>query len=112
MALGHIDTMLPQPAPPSSFLHRAFFCKDEALDPLLKLTNPKQLKLTLETLNAIQLERMDPETQVAVELNRHALERCLGLNTSKTRAELKQVFSREWLRNCRPGGLEESLNYF
>ncbi len=110
--LGRIDGMLPQPAPPSSFLHRAFFCTDNELAELLSLTSTEQLQVTLNSLNSIRADGIDPELQLGIALNRHALERCLGIEFSDTRESLSQRFGKQWLRRSRSGGLEESLGYF
>ena len=111
-ALARIDGMLPQPAPPSSFLHRAFFCAEDELETLLQLTTQAQLHATLEELNGICTHRIDPEIQLGIDLNRQALERCLGMDFTDTRAALTQRFRAQWLRHSRAGGLEESLGYF
>lgn len=110
--LGQIDSMLPQPAPPSSFLHRAFFCTDAELETLLALTDTVQLQATLDALDAIPNAQIDPEIQLGIDLNRHALERCLRIHFSNTRESLKQRFKEQWHRRSRPGGLDESLGYF
>lgn len=111
-ALGYIDGMLPQPAPPSSFLHRAFFCQEDALSDLLNLSSTKQLQATLDALEQIPSTQIDPEIQMGIDFDRHALERCLGLEPSDARESLAKRFQERWLERSRPGGLEESLSYF
>ena len=110
--LGHIDGTLPQPAPPSSFLHRAFFGNEDELNELVKLVSQEQLQAILEALEEVPTAQIDPEIQLGIDLDRYALERSLGIDFSKTRSSLKERFQELWLKRSRPGGLEESLGNF
>ena len=107
--LGKIDSMLPQPAPPNSFLHCAFFANEEAMKELLELTTQSALEDCLKSLEAIRADDVDPEISLSTELNRHALERCLRLNYTRDRETLQALFSEQWLRHSRSGGLDQSL---
>lgn len=107
--LGQIDAMLPQPAPPNSFLHSAFFADENQLLTLKTLTNEPALEACLEALDRLSTGQTDPGIRLGIELNRFALERCLGLQHSKSRRELADVFATQWRRRCREGGLAESL---
>ena len=107
--LGQIDATLPQPAPPNSFLHSAFFANDEAFSELLTQSTQSKLKECLDALDRIELGGLDPELELCANLNRFALERCLKLDHSKTREELQQIFTKQWLRHSRHGGLDESV---
>jgi hypothetical protein len=109
LQLGKIDRMLPQPAPPNSFLQSAFFADDEALLKLLNQTTSAQLKSCLNALDQIALEGLDPELGLSADLNRSALERCLGIEPSKTRDILANEFAKQWKRHSREGGLSDSL---
>ena len=111
-ALGKIEGLLPQPLPPSSFLHSAFFADEDTLADLLKLTSTVKLKHCLEMLNSISTEGIDPEIVFGIHLNRHALERCLGIASSYSIANLQKRFAEQWLQTSREGGLQESLTYF
>jgi hypothetical protein len=106
--LGQIDSMLPQPGPPNSFLHSAFFANEKQLVALKALTNESALEACLEALDGLTGEPIDPEIRLGIELNRFALERCLGRAHSKTRRELAETFASEWRRRSREGGLTES----
>ncbi len=108
-ALGRIDGMLPQPAPPSSFLHSAFFANDAELSKLLELTNELELLKYAAALDAIRTEGLDPEIGLAVQLNRAALERVQAKAPSEDRATLIENFATQWRRHSREGGLSESL---
>lgn len=108
-ALGHIDSMLTQPDPPSSFLHSAFFGNDAKLSKLLKMTNQAELQQCADALDAIQTEGLDPEVALAVRFNRAGLERCLGQAPSEDPAALIEDFATQWRRHSREGGLAESL---
>jgi len=115
--LGRIDACLPQPAPPNSFLHSAFFAGNEALRTLLKQTNATALHRVLAQLEDIHTEGLDPEIQLGIDLNRFAAERCLAhietgnLSSAKPHQsrDLEQRFKSLWLRRSRPGGLDDSL---
>ncbi|MGB0335249.1 MAG: beta-N-acetylhexosaminidase [Opitutales bacterium] len=106
--LGQIDSMLPQPGPPNSFLHSVFFANEKQLVALKALTNESALEACLEALDGLTGEPIDPEIRLGIELNRFALERCLGLAHSKTRKELADIFASKWRRRSREGGLTES----
>jgi hypothetical protein len=109
-ALGRIDAMLPQPAPPNSLLHSAFFADEAELNKAIRpLTNEAALKQCATALEAIPTAGLDPEIALAVRLNRSGLERCLGSETSESRAALTADFANQWRRHSRAGGLEESL---
>ncbi len=107
--LGRIDSSLPQPAPPNSFLHSAFFANEAKLAELLKLTETSALHATLDALNAIQAAGLDPEIQLGIDLNRFSLERCLDQAPTHPLETLKQRFATLWLQRSRKGGLAESL---
>lgn len=107
--LGRIDAMLPQPAPPNSFLHSAFFADEKQLVALKALTNERALNVCLGALDELSTEHIDPEITLGIELSRFAVERCLGLEHSRTRQELAETFARQWRRRSREGGLAESL---
>ncbi len=110
--LGQLDALLPQPAPPSSFLHSAFFAKGADLSTLRKQTTPAALETALTAINALDSTRLDPEITLGLDLNRFAAERCLDQAPTHSRAQLKQRFAEQWLRHYRNGGLEESLCKF
>lgn len=110
--LGKIDAALPQPAPPNSFLHTAFFAHGSPREQLVKTTNQAELERCLAALNSIQTAGLDEEIELAVRLNRSALESCLNLPQTDTIAELKEAFTRQWRRHSREGGLAESLARF
>ncbi len=109
-ALGAIDGMLTQPAPPTSFLNSAFFESEAKIDSdLRRLTNPDQLARCAEALDAIPTDGLDPEIALAVRLNRTGLERCLEQKPSEDRQTLIDDFAIQWHRHSREGGLTESL---
>jgi hypothetical protein len=109
-ALGRIDAMLPQPAPPNSMLHSAFFADEATLTKTIRpLTTPAQLQRCGDALAAIPTSGLDPEIALAVRLNRAGLERCLGDAASESRSTLIEAFAQQWLRHSRSGGLENSL---
>ncbi len=110
--LGKIDAMLPQPGPPNSFLHSAFFATDAKLEALMELTTPQALEKTLTAIHVLPPENIDPETQLGIDLNRHALERCLKLQPTHGLDSLKERFAEQWTRRSRVGGLDESLQAF
>jgi hypothetical protein len=110
--LGQIDGRLPQPAAPNSFLHSACFASPSALRALLKTTSRSALQACLEAVDALNTAGLDEEIQLAVMLNRSALERCLGRPPSQPSAEIQEHFTRQWLRHSRPGGLAESIARF
>ena len=110
-ALGKIDGMLPQPSPPDSFLHRAFFTSEAALEEHLRpMTGRAQLEQCRQTLDTIQTEGLDPEIQLAVNLNRAALARTLKETMDPIRETLAEVFAQQWRRHSRDGGLSESIS--
>lgn len=109
-ALGRIDAMLPQPAPPNSLLHSAFFADEAKLTKLIRpLTNQVELQQCAAALEAIPSAGLDPEIALAVRLNRAGLERCLGTAASENRSRLIDAFAQQWRRHSRDGGLTESL---
>ena len=112
-ALGRIDTLLPQPAPPSSFLHTAFFATEEKLDALLQAIDPSSLQAVDAALDKIEIAGLDPEVGLSVRLNRHAIQRCLsskqGQPISPDNSELLKEFEALWTVRSRAGGLAESL---
>lgn len=111
-ALGHIDKLLPQPAPPSSFLHSAFFANDPKIEELSELTYLADVEATLDALNSIHATGLDPEILLGIDLNRFAAERCIGDTTTHSRNALKKRFTHLWRQRSREGGLAESLNAF
>lgn len=110
--LGAMDTLLPQPLPPVSFLHAAFFATPDALDRLLERTHEAALRHALAQLDQIEGARIDTGIGLSIDMNRYALERCLALPHRTQIDELKQRFKLEWLRHSRPGGLDDSLARF
>jgi hypothetical protein len=110
--LGQIDAHLPQPAPPNSFLHSAFFADPAARDKLVATTTPNALERCLHALSAIETRGLDAEIALAIQLNRSALEACLHRPPTKPIAEIKDNFTRQWHRHSRPGGLAQSLAQF
>ena len=117
-ALGKIDALLPQPAPPSSFLHTAFFAADTKLADLLQATNAGTLRTVVEALERIETTGLDPEIALGVELNRTAAQRCLRMYKGDTsnpeapeaRAQRLERFETLWKKRSRSGGLSESLD--
>jgi hexosaminidase len=110
--LGDVDTHLPQPAPPNSFLHSAFFADPPAREKLIETTTPSALKSCLQALNTIETPGLDADIELAVQLNRSALEACLRRPPTHSIAQIKDCFTRQWHRHSRPGGLAESLARF
>ncbi|MDQ8209292.1 beta-N-acetylhexosaminidase [Coraliomargarita sp. SDUM461003] len=109
-ALGRIDGMLPQPAPPNSMLHSAFFAShNELANAILPLTNEEELQICSHAMNAISSNGLAPEIELALRLNRTSLERCLRSALSEDQATLMEDFASEWRRHSREGGLAESL---
>jgi hypothetical protein len=109
-ALGRIDGMLKQPAPPNSLLNSAFFASDtELTGGILTLTNKNEFKQCTTALDAIPTEGLDPEIALGVRLNRAGLERCLGQTPTEDRKTLIEDFATQWRRHSREGGLSESL---
>lgn len=109
-ALGRLDGGLPQPAPPNSLLHSAFFADEtELVERIRPLTSEGELERYAEALSAIPIEGLDPEINLAVRLNRAGLERCLGQAPSEERIALIEDFARQWRRHSREGGLAESV---
>ena len=108
--LGAIDAMLPQPAPPNSFLHSAYFANDSELALLLKLTTTQKLEQVFTVLKEIEVKALDPEIQLSIELSLTAVGRCLGKRMpTKDLHLLLERFKSTWLQNSRAGGLTESL---
>ena len=117
--LGRIDTMLLQPAPPSSFLHAAFFADEAEFERALsKLVTLEDLQAVDDALQAIQFTGSDPEIGLSIALNRSAIQRCLRakrgqpLSSGSDRAEhalLIRKFEQLWTLRSRSGGLAESL---
>ena len=110
--LGLIDGLLPQPLPPTSFLHAAFFANEDQLAKLVTLTETKKLRNTLLQLNTISQDGIDKGVQLGIEMNRFALERCLKMEQSQSIESLKKQFKVEWERHSRVGGLADSLDRF
>jgi hypothetical protein len=108
-ALGEIDARLPQPAPPNSFLHSAFFASETELPRLQKLVDAPALLKCADALDAIRTEGLDPEIALAVRLNRSSLERSLEQSPSEGKADLIEAFATQWRRHSREGGLAESI---
>ena len=109
-ALGAVDSLLPQPAPPNSFLHSAFFASQPDVEKKLRsLVSRGQLTRAGEALDAIATDGLDPEIALALRLNRAGLERALGQKPSEDRESLIQDFAVQWRRHSREGGLAESL---
>lgn len=115
--LGKIDALLPQPAPPSSFLHAAFFATDGKLKDLLQPITLTCLQTVEDALKQIISTGLDPEIQLSVTLNQHALQRCLRIKQgqslpsqqSDAYESLLQEFETLWTVRSRIGGLAESL---
>lgn len=110
--LGKIDSLLPQPGPPNSFLHSALFASEAKLTELLKLTTREALNKTLIELMSHAMEPIDPEIRLGIDLNRHAVERCLHADPTHSLESLKQRFAELWRLGSREGGLKESLSLF
>lgn len=109
-ALGAIDRLLPQPAPPRSFLHSAFFADQAELETKLRpIAAPSDLARCEAALEAIPKEGLDPEIALALRLNRAGLERALARPPSEDRAQLIEDFATQWKRHSREGGLTESM---
>jgi hypothetical protein len=109
-ALGAIDRLLPQPAPPRSYLHSAFFADETELETKLRpLAAPVDLSRCEEALQAIPTEGLDPEIALAVRLNRAGLQRALGRSPEEERQALIEDFATQWRRHCREGGLTWSM---
>lgn len=113
-ALGKIDGLLPQPAPPSSFLHTAFFASEDQLNTHLELTNLEALQAVDATLDTIEATGLDPEIKLSLKLNQCAIERCLqlkagGNSSSDVSESLLKEFEALWTVRSRKGGLAESL---
>ena len=116
-ALGGIDALLPQPAPPSSFLHSALFASDTHLTELLRSTDDAALRQVLHAIDTISTAGLDPEIELGMTLNRIAAQRCLQLHHSGESAQFVteqlqpqlERFARLWHKRSRSGGLQESL---
>ena len=116
-ALGKIDALLPQPAPPSSFLHSAFFATDKKLDNLLQTIPLNSLQTVESALDQIDPAALDPEIGLSVRLNQHATQRCLRNKQDQSISPqaasaydaLLKEFENLWNVRSRVGGLAESL---
>jgi hypothetical protein len=116
-ALGKIDALLPQPAPPSSFLHTAFFATEEALKHRLQAIGLSSLKAVENALDQIDPAGLDPEIGLSVRLNRCASQRCLRIKAGRSISSVEsladesllQAFEALWTVRSREGGLAESL---
>lgn len=95
-----------------SFLCAAFFANEAQLPKLLERTNALALEDCLSALAKIHAEGLDPEIQLGIDLNRAALERCLGRARSISDDSLKTRFAQLWRQHSREGGLAESLEKF
>ncbi len=116
-ALGKVDALLPQPAPPSSFLHAAFFTVENKLKDLLQVVELHSLQTVENALDQIEPAELDPEIGLSVRLNQHAIKHCLRSKQSKSlspqasqaREALLKEFETLWTVRSRIGGLAESL---
>ena len=109
--LGQIDSLLPQPLPPTSFLHAALFANNEELPKLLSITDKQQVQAVGTQLEKIRTTGLDPQIRLGIQLNQAALKRCLGIAPSPhEHAKLIREFKRLWLQQSRPGGLNDSLS--
>ncbi|MEM7791819.1 MAG: family 20 glycosylhydrolase, partial [Verrucomicrobiota bacterium] len=116
--LGQIDGMLPQPAPPNSFLHTAFLAEETKLKILIDPIETDRFEAVEAALADLQPITLDPEIEHAIKLSQFALEKCKRAKHTKildtTKApdvnSLKDEFAKLWLQKSRPGGLEDSLN--
>jgi hexosaminidase len=115
-ALGKIDALLPQPAPPSSFLHTAFFATEEKLHDRLQTIDLSALQAVDDALNHIEPAGLDPEIGLSVRLNQCAIQRCLrskagesSSGASESYEALLKTFATLWTVRSRTGGLAESL---
>ncbi|ADE55236.1 beta-N-acetylhexosaminidase [Coraliomargarita akajimensis] len=109
--LGAIDSLLPQPLPPVSFLHAAFFSQSSELSELRARTTEHELKTAQRQLQSLLSECTGPsELQLGVEMNLAAIARILDQPiTEQQLHQLATRFSEEWLKHSRPGGLKDSL---
>lgn len=105
--LGRVDALLPQPLPPTSFLHAAYFSDADKLEQLLQLTDREALEGTRAALDAIDHAAIDPEIALGIDLNKAALDRCFG--RAVCAEALIARFKTLWLERSRPGGLAESV---
>ena len=116
-SLGKIDALLPQPAPPSSFLHTAFFAPEDKLNDLLQAIDLSALQAVDDALTQIEPAELDPEIGLSVRLNQWAIQRCLRFNRgdsissheSESYESLLKAFEILWTTRSRTGGLAESL---
>lgn len=116
-ALGRIDALLPQPAPPSSFLHTAFFATEDKLNDLLQAIDLSALQAVDDALTQIEPAELDPEIGLSVRLNQWAIQRCLRFKAgespspheSEAYGSLLKAFEALWTVRSRAGGLAESL---
>ena len=111
-ALGAIDALLPQPAPPNSFLHSAFFAEHSQLTELLQSIELPELHAVEVALKQINPSGLDPEIGLSLQLCRQALERCIDYKngaSTKFDATLLKDFATIWKLRSREGGLAESL---
>jgi hypothetical protein len=117
-ALGEIDALLPQPAPPNSFLNSALFASSEKLETLCHSISAEDCLSILEKLEALSTQQLDSQTKLALNLNRFAAERCLAhfnhipFSSASVPETILEAFKSVWLKDSRPGGLDESLDYF
>jgi hypothetical protein len=115
--LGRIDTMLPQPAPPSSFLHSACFASRQTLADLVAPITLAALLSVKSALDAIDATELDPEIGLSLALNQHAIQRCLRRKHNQSISSddieaynhLLAEFTTRWTMRSRSGGLRESL---
>ena len=109
-ALGEIDSLLPQPAGPNSFLHSSFFADDIELEEKLRPLASRTMIANCQcALDAIPTEGLDQEISLAVRLNRAGIERILGREASEDYEKLTGDFIRQWRRHSREGGLADSV---
>ncbi|MDQ8193435.1 beta-N-acetylhexosaminidase [Coraliomargarita sp. SDUM461004] len=110
-ALGRIDAQLPQPAPPNSLLHSAFFANETEFNKAIRpLTNEQELAHCAAALDTIQSEQLDPEIGLSIQLNRAGLARFQAQLNSEMQQILIENFAQQWQRHCRVGGLADSLS--
>lgn len=108
--LGAIDHTLPQPLPPVSFLHAAFFANPNQLEKLLQSTSKQALQKVEASLHQLQQQHPSSDLAVGIQMNLAAIQRLLGtpLNVAGFN-QLSHDFKCEWLAVSRPGGLNDSL---
>ena len=111
-ALGAIDSLLPQPAPPNSFLHSAFFADHSKLAELLQSIELPQLHAVEVALKQVHTNRLDPEIDLSLQLCHQTLQRCIDYKNgscTKMNVTLLENFATAWKLRSREGGLAESL---